>query len=224
MCILDASIPDIVLSEITYESMKDDPYTDHVRVFKQLFDRVEISSMVEFGLGVGTKFFLDNVDRVISIEMLCADQTDEWYNYCIELYKGYSNWSQNLFQGSSLITWANRAVIRGEDPALVNPAYLLELEQAVSIALVQPVELVFVDCDVHNRGDIVNLLFNKVDIIVAHDTKTLGKNVYGWEKILPPANYHRFMFTKGQGIVFWVKDNRSDVMEVLQTMVDSNQY
>ena len=54
----------------------------------------------------------------------------------------------------------------------------------------------FVDAGVHFRGDIVNVLFNKIDIITVHDinNRAHGGNIYGYLRIKCPKNYEH---TKG---------------------------
>lgn len=197
-----------------YESMKNHPYTDHVSIFQQLFSQVPISSMIEFGLGVGTQFFLENVHEVSSVEIVCLDQNDSWYKTCLNSYANYTNWKPSIYKASKALTAANRIAITKKDPALIDASYLLELRNlAIDMSKNKP-DLAFVDPGIHNRGDIVNCLFDLVDIIVAHDTNHPG-NIYGWNKVYTPSNYQKIVFTSGQGTTFWVKKTRLDVIYAL---------
>ena len=201
------------LEEITYDFLRTSDYTDHVPVFKQLFDRVSIGRMIEFGLGIGTKFFLDHVDHLTSVEIIVGAQTSAWFDTCKILYENYPSWDPVLYPASAHCNWANGAVCEGKNPLLYDATYLLELHKLVrSMTERGAYELAFVDPGIHNRGDLVMELFDQVDIIVAHDT---NHPLYQWDRVYTPSNYEKIVFNSGQGVIFWVKKERLDVIEAL---------
>ena len=160
---------------ITYDSLVKSDYSDHVQSFNQLMGRVKIHSLLEFGLGHGTKFFLDHADTVTSVELLLPHQTEEWYNKYLQLYQDYDNWEPLLYRGSSALQKAD-AISGGElkDPSLTDGTYLLELKKLCNdLFSKKSYEVAFIDPGIHIRGDLVNELFDRVDIIVAHNTNSV---------------------------------------------------
>lgn len=204
----------ISLNEITYESLKTNAYTDHVEVFHHLFTKISISKMIEFGLGLGTKFFIEHVPYVVSIEIVNQDQSTIWFDDCCELYKSYSSWTPHLYHGSSYLTKTNQIAIQTQNSLLDDPQYLQEIREIVESHIDSTYELAFVDPGIRNRGDIVNSLFNHIDIIAAHDTNFIPE-VYGWNRIQTPENYAKISFVAGMGITFWIKRTRGDLIDAL---------
>lgn len=213
-CFNSNRLQTLELEEITYESLRKSPYTDHVAVFGRLFKAVSIQKMIEFGLGLGTKFFLDHMPELTSIEIVNQDQSDSWYQDCCALYKNYSNWRPVLVQGSFYLTQANNLALQSKNPSLYDKNYLLEIKQIVLAHTEGKYDLAFVDPGIHNRCDIVQCLFNRVDIIAAHDTNS-APEIYGWNRIVTPQNYQKISFTKGVGLTFWVHKERKDVIREL---------
>jgi len=202
------------LEEINYESLRKSPYTDHVEVFGRLFNAVSIENMIEFGLGLGTKFFLERIPKLTSVEIVNQDQSDAWYLNCCELYKCYTHWTPVLVRGSAYLTQANILAMQSKNPSLYDKNYLLEIKELVLTYTGKKYDLAFVDPGIHNRGDIVECLFNRVDIIAAHDTNSVPE-IYGWNRIVMPGNYQKISFTKGVGLTFWVNKERKDVINAL---------
>ena len=195
------------------EFLQIDERTDYLPIFTRLFDQVAIERMLEFGLGMGTKFFLDRVKHLTSVEIIVGEQTPDSFLSNKKLYEGYRSWSPVLYHASAHCDWANHTVIEGQNPALYDATYLLELRKLVfSLTEEDSYELVFVDPRIHNRGDLITPLFDRVDIIVAHDT---NHTLYQWDRIYTPSNYEKIVFTEGQGVTFWVKKERTDVIKAL---------
>src|SRR5262249_53075685 len=74
---------------ITYEKLAQDPWTDHVVCFQELFSQTHITSFLEFGLGRATKYFLDNCESVTSIELSVEDRAsriEPWFWYSTSLF------------------------------------------------------------------------------------------------------------------------------------------
>lgn len=75
----------IDLSQVNYETLANNNWTDHVRAFRCLFAVTHINHFVEFGMGVGTKYFLDHCDHVTSVEISIPSRSsriDPWYEIC----------------------------------------------------------------------------------------------------------------------------------------------
>lgn len=138
--------------------------------------------MVEFGLGKGTKYLLDNCEKVHSIEINLGDR--EWYDICVEEYKNSPKWSVEIF-------------LVDEDK------YDKKLAKEIQ-DIAQGYDVAFVDPGVHFRPEVVNALFGHVNVIIAHDT-FVGEEDYHWKRIKSPKGYKRIDFTHGQGTSIWVK-------------------
>lgn len=208
------------LNQITYESLQQNAFTDHVRAFRALFDFYPIASFLEFGLGLGTKFFLDHCDQVTSIELLVKNRHSfviPWYCDCLDLFKNYSNWSPRLHVFSNRVNEANDLAIRNLNPELYNSDYLREIDSFFDELFQNShFDLAFVDPGMHIRGDLVNALFNRVEIIAAHDTN-FNSASYGWYKIQTPENYEKISCNYGSGITFWVSKEKKDLIHYLKT-------
>jgi hypothetical protein len=200
-----------------YRTRISNPYIDHIENFEKLFSAMKVDSFLEFGLGEGTRYFLDHCQSVTSVEIKLPEQSDEWYNNCLNAFQEATNWNPILYHGSQTLSDANLiALTQSIDPAQIDASYLLEIKSLCdSLFQNKKFDIAFVDPGIHQRGDIVNELFNRVDVIVAHDTG-YSFVIYGWNKIQTPPNYERFDFNNGCGTTFWVRNNRTDVIMALK--------
>ncbi len=215
---------------LTDDYLINDDYTDHIENFKRLMGPIHIHSFLEFGLGYGTKFFLDHCDEVTSLEFVLPDpsiepcdrcarlyESDRWYNQCLQLFEEYANWHPLLCLSSPFIQEAD--IIshqKSQDPALIDASYLLELKYLCDeLFSKKTYEMAFVDPGIHMRGDLVNELFGRVPIIVAHDTNCANEK-YGWSKIQTPCNYEKIHFSNGMGTTFWVSQEKKEVIRALK--------
>jgi hypothetical protein len=203
-------------ADVFYELCAPSPYTDHLPIFKKLFDGVQINSMIEFGIGLGTQYFVLRCPRVTSVEILDSRQNDAWFYSCVDFIGPRAGWNPILYRGSPAFTWANDTARAGYRPSQIDPGYIPELKNVVLENLSDGPELGFVDAGVHNRSDLVEMLFGHVDIICAHDTNG-GGNVYGWDWIKTPSEYEKIVFRSGQGVTFWIKKTRMDVIRSLRS-------
>ncbi len=102
---------------------------------------------------------------------------------------------------------------RGIDPALYDANYLLELKALCNDTLKnQPCEVAVINSSMPLRGDLVNELFDRVPIIVAHETNKIGV----WDKVNIPSNYEKIVFSQGQGSTFWVRKDKTEAIQALQ--------
>ncbi|HSW85929.1 MAG TPA: hypothetical protein VLG49_00355 [Rhabdochlamydiaceae bacterium] len=206
----------VEFDDLTYDFLLSNPYTDHVQHFQKLFQQTKITSFLEFGIGYGTKYFLDHCQKVTSCEIIFQNQTSLWFYHSVDLFQRCSNWKPILMHGGTALQNANEFCIHNhKDPALYEPAYLLDLKSICNeLFKDNQFDVAFVDPGFHMRGDLVNELFDRVPIIVAHDTNYVPE-LYGWNKIQMPSNYKKVVFTEGQGITFWIQNNRPELIAEL---------
>jgi len=185
--------------------MTGNPWTDHLPFLRRVFALRPVASCLEFGLGEGTRLLLDSCEHVTSLELASRPGHDEWFQRCLEMYRGDSNWEPILHHCGEQLREADRIGEAGGYP-IADHGYLAELAEVVGRVLSRrSYDLAFVDAGIHNRGDLVNLLFDRVPIIAAHDTNGLERH-YGWDLVAPPASYRRVRFTEGLGTTFWIRE------------------
>ena len=201
-------------------------YTEHVSHIKRIFSKMKIRTFLEFGVGFSTKYFIDNCDKVISVEFVTPGSGPEWLKYCIDLYRDYKTWTPiAYFTGNGLDTsWAPHKYMGAESVyqaaayqpvyyksyALIDPSFLDDLKSFVEQQVaVNPIDMAFVDSGICIRGDLVQVLFNNVPIIAAHDIAPKNRrhldDVYGYGRIVVPENYEEIHVPFGMGTAFWVK-------------------
>lgn len=202
-------------------------YTEHVRHFKRIFNKMRIKSFLEFGVGFSTKYFMDHCENVTSVEFVTPGSGPEWLKYCIDLYRNCNNWKPiAYFTGPGLDTsWApfkyiglnsvHQAAayqpVYRKSYALIDPTFLDDLNNFVQQQIEDnEIDLAFVDSGICIRGDLVQVLFNKVPIIAAHDVvpKEIRhlNDVYGYNRIIVPENYLEIYVPFGMGTAFWIKN------------------
>ena len=228
-----------ITEEWLIEAGKESGYTEHVAHFKALFSCTKVRTFLEFGLGFSTKYFIDNSEKVISVEFITPGSGPDWIKYCLSLYRNCDNWKPiAYFSGKGLDTsWAPykymglESVYKAADYhcachksyAAIDSSYLSDLSAFVRRQVKEnQVDVAFVDSGLIIRGDLVQTLFNKVPLIVAHDVAPLVRreqaDVYGYGRVAVPDNYVEVYVAKGKGTAFWVKndDDHQEVIRVLQ--------
>ena len=214
-------------------------YTDHIPHFREIFNHLKVRTFLEFGLGFSTKYFLDSCEKVISVEFVTPGSGPDWIKKCLDLYRNYSNWIPITFFSGQVwdISWAPYKYLGSEcvdkaacyqcsthkNYALIDGFYLTELDAFIS-QLVQnhPIDIAFVDPGFYLRGDLVQLLFDKVPVIVAHDAAVRAQgeknDVYGYSRIITPENYEEIYISYGQGTMVWILKNEknNDLMDAIK--------
>jgi hypothetical protein len=217
-------------------------YTDHVRHWKQFFKMMKVRTFLEFGVGFSTKYFLENSERVISVEFITPGSGPEWLKYCIHLYRNFKTWVPlAYFTGKNLDTsWAQYKYLGAESVyraasyqpvhcqsyASIDPSFLEDLQRFVhqQVAM-NDIDVAFVDPGVCLRGDLVQILFHNVPIIAAHDVppkeNRMVNDVYGYGRVTVPEDYEEIYVPIGKGMAFWVKNEERyiDVIKGLQEYV-----
>ena len=167
------------------------PAQDWVPYFDKLFNTVEIETVLEFGLGLGTEFLCDNAKKVTSVELSTGDFNKEWTDKTQEKLKDYKNWDLHYIEIPEEVSKANQEAIKSQYP-LSDLSYIPVLKKIIDKFISTEHDLIFVDAGIHNRGDIVNMCFGKSKIIAAHDSDRTGrviKNIYGYNIVEVPENY-----------------------------------
>ena len=187
----------------------------------EIFREVKIDSILEFGLGVGTEFLLDNCNNLFSIELSIGDFNLEWYNNTVNNLNGFKNWKHQYIEVPDDIKDANDRAQKYRFP-LKDVKYLDTLKKITDPYLDDKYyNIIFVDAGIHTRGDLVNLAFNKSDIIVAHDTSRdnnrILKNIYGYNIINVPSNYTEIHYEDTyMGTTLWIKNDFPELVETMK--------
>ncbi len=212
-------------------------YTDHIAHFKRLFSQVHVKTFLEFGLGFSTKYFIDNSEKVISVEFVTPGIGPGWLQYCMDLYHGCPTWTPiAYFSGKGIDTnWtphkymgvesvhhaATYQPVHYKSYASIDSSFLDDLECFVQ--QFDAVDVAFVDAGVCLRGDLVQVLFDKAPIIVAHDVDPKEmrhiNDVYGYGRIVVPANYVEIYIPFGMGTAFWIKQE-DPYLEIIKDLQD----
>jgi len=166
-------------------------YTDWQNIVEEQISDKRSLNMLEFGLGVGTKYLLDNFNFIYSYELI--DKRDptliEWYTKSVSDYKSYKNWK------SEVVYWQDVNFI-DYDPN-ITPQVLSRIDELFKV---YNFDCVLVDGGYHVRGDIASYVLNKFEprYVIIHDTN-YNFVVDGYERIKLPANYITLVDNKGEG-------------------------
>lgn len=179
---------------------------------------------LEFGLGKGTSYFLQNCAEVTSVELVPMDCNGNyrgdmlrWFDYCKELYQNCANWQSILYRVGKHLSDANLIAIN-KHPTMTesNSAYKDEIRSICDTYVPQDkYDLVFVDAGIHQRADLVQELFGRVKVIGAHDTRGF-RRAYGWPSLVVPVEYEMIHYNKGCGTTFWVHKDLADLITHLR--------
>lgn len=212
-------------------------YTDHIPHFRRLFNTIKVRGFLECGCGYSTKYFLDNCDKVISIEFLNPSTNDLWFNDCLNLYRSCANWAPIAYNKDLKNESFNNACAYEcatyKDYAIIDSRYLNELylyfKDQINTARKEgtDIDVAFVDPGVYIRGDMVKiLLYLKVPIVVAHDTDSdvgsdVNEGLYGWFKVQTPYDYEKIYIPWGKGTTFWIRKDLTYCINSIKTYRDS---
>ena len=190
-------------------------YTDHVVAFDEVFSLLPVKSMVEFGLGRSTKFFLDRCPMVASLELTTyctASLSFSWYKQCVDAFiDATDHWRPSLRFCSPLMNLLTGDGKGGVPSKEQEALFIKEISSICAQGLLlagEECSLAFVDSGTAGRVDIVNALFErKVPIVVAHDTRS---PFYHWERLQVPKHYMAIEFPVRERITFWFDTERFD--------------
>lgn len=232
------------VDQITYEWLVNEavlPHdTQHVKVFKKLFESARVKTLLEFGLGYSTKYFLDHCNKVISVDVISHGYGPATMQKFLRVYADYSNWIPIAFFSGYMgcdYSWAPYKHLGSESVykatsyqhahhknyANLDGFYLVELEAFISNLLkYNKVDVAFVGHAIFIRGDFVQLLFEKVPFIIAHNTEARRvsnpDDIYGLSRVVTPDSYEEIFFPVKGGTTLWVsrQEKYKKVIEVLQ--------
>lgn len=172
-------------------------YTDWTEIVETTILEKDKLSILEFGLGDGTKYLVDNFKKVYSYEIIDdADPTlGEWGTECAQKLSGYTNWEYEITKYSEI----------GFVDYDSNLSSKL-LKRIDELFTKYKFEAVLVDGGYHVRGDIANYILNKFspDYVVIHDTN-FNYEVDGYGRINLPKKYSTVKYTEGEGTHIFVK-------------------
>lgn len=158
-------------------------YTDWQDFAERIIRTHGVKSVLEFGLGEGTRMFLNMCDKVKSVEFLATDEHRDWLGKCKADYSEFKNWEvepvETKDEWNPIIVDAMKRNVKGFD-------------------------LIFVDPGIHCRGKMVDMLLDIAPkaIIMAHDTAQGDEDEhYGWKHIREWENKELYMI--GQGTTAW---------------------
>jgi len=227
-------------NEITYDFLvrnsQDTGYGDHIPYFRDIFEKITVKTLLEFGLGYSTKYYLDHCNKVISVEFITSGYGPTWMKKCIDLYRGYSNWVPiayfSDYKGD--MSWAPYKYIGSDGIAkasshqsrtyqsysTIDNFYLNELTTFVkNLTKYNKVDVALVDPGNYIRGELVQMLFDKSPIILANHVNfsflRLKDDIYGYSRIITPDDYEEIHLQEGMGTIIWIKKNPE-----LQELID----
>ncbi len=216
--------------QITYDFLVDHGrhtgYGDHIRYFKDIFEKIKVKTLLEFGIGYSTKYYLDQCTKVLSVEFISGGYGPGWMKKFIELYRGYSNWIPIAYftDYKGDMAWAPYKYIGSDGVSkassyqastymsysTIDNFYLNELTTFVkNLTKYNKIDLALVDPGNYLRGDLVQMLFDKSPIILAHHVDfsflRLKDDIYGYSRIVTPDNYEEIHLQEGLGTLLWIK-------------------
>ena len=169
-------------------------YTDWIGLMESTIKNKKELSIIEFGLGDGTKYLLENFKNVYSYELM---NTGFWYDQIVPKFNLHENWDHKL------VLWEE---IDFKDYEQNLPNLLLtEIDELFSK---HNFDVVFMDGGYHVRGDIVNYIINKFfpKYIVIHDINYAFEED-GYHRIIKPDNYKTEKNTDGEGTMIFIKQD-----------------
>lgn len=225
---------------ITYkwltEKTLDTPSTDYIPHWRRLFNTMKVRGFLECGCGFSSGYFMDNADKVISIEYISPGYGDRHYQEYLNLFSDRSNWIPMTYNADLRSNSFNNACAyqcsMHKDYAFIDATYLKELYQHFKTQIKNAqqngydIDVAFVNPGVYVRGDMVKLLLAlKIPIVVAHDTASDAgneetENLYGWNKVVTPFNYVKIYIPFGQGTTFWISNQLPEIIASMQEYRD----
>lgn len=170
-----------------------------------IFEKVKIKNALEFGLGDGTEYLLDNVDYLLSVELSVSELNKDWTEKIQNLLKERNIWKLEYVECPQSIIDSNILIQKNQNQ-IDDKTYLKDLHVLIDGYLTEKKwDLVFVDPGIHHRGDIVNRCMEKdIDIILAHDTKF--PEIYGYS-LISNDKYHKIEVKIHNGTTIWINKN-----------------
>lgn len=202
--------------------------TEYVSIFQKIFKKTKVKNLLEFGMGYSTKYFLDSCTKVISVEFVSNGYGPGGYHRYAQLLRECPNWVPIVFftgysQDTSWIpykylgtdsvykAWAYQGATH-KNYALIDDFYIAELNAFIKNLLkARSIDVAFVNPALLLRGDLVQLCFNRIPIIVANNTfrrsDSFEVDDYGYSRVVVPEDYEEIFMPLESGLTVWVKKN-----------------
>lgn len=219
----------LLLTSLAWTADKPAVFTDGAKHYKTLFENTKIRGVLEFGLGSYTRDLLNSANKVISVEFITHGYGPATMKQRLQEYKSFSNWIPIVFftgyQGD--ITWApykycgSESVYKAvsyqtathKNYAYIDDFYLFELNAfMVNLLKCHKLDLAVIDGAFFLRGDLVQLLFQKIPIILAQSTRCREidetEDVYGLWRVITPDNYEEIFFPAYDTTIWVIKNEK----------------
>lgn len=229
-------------NEITYKHLGKEvqgkEFCVHDLHLYPLFKELNIRTALEFGISSATQFLLDSSNKVISVETLSPGHDTRFMQYYLYLYKKYSNWipiayltnyeedvswAPYIYRGSENVYRAlSYQVASHKSYAHINDLYRSELNSFTALLCkTNQIDLALVHGVNYLRGDLVQILFGKVPIIIAHNTseyfEETSDDLFGYSRILAPGNYTKIFLDLEEGTTLWI-ENKPEFFSLIRNM------
>ena len=173
------------------------PYQDWIDIVEPTLENKSKLSILEFGLGEGTKYLLEKFKFVYSYELNddAFPELIDWYHISEKDYGHNKHWGRE-------VNWYNEIGFVDYDPNL--PIKLTtridELFSKYSF------DAVLVDGVGHCRGDVANYILNKhmPKYVIIHDTNYAYEQD-GYHRIILPEIYDTVKYSEGEGTHIFIR-------------------
>lgn len=226
--------------EIAFEHLTQDPNSTFIPCMKEILQKVNTRTLLEFGMGDATKYFLQHCHRVVSVEVVTHGYGPDRIRSLIQSYRDFSNWIPIAFFSGYRgdVSWAPYKYL-GSDAVYVagsyqcathlsyepiDPFYLKELGEFITnLAKFNKIEVILIHPILFLRGDLVQLSFHKIPVIVAYHTApryaTSIEDPWGYRRVQSPPDYEEIIIPNQPGTTIWVA-KEPKYQELIETLRD----
>lgn len=205
---------------------------------KGIFEQMKVKTTLEFGLSPHTQYFLESSNKVISIEFITHGYGPDNLKAHIEKNRSYSNWipiaffsgyhgdvnwapyryygSESVYKATSHICSTHQSF------ASIDDFYITEINSFVAnLKKCYKIDVAHVGGCVLLRGDVVQILFGKVPVIIGANTRNTGADYFGYWTMTPSQDYEEIYFPQADSTV-WVskKQDYQNLAETLKQMAN----
>jgi len=190
---------------------------EHSELINQFSKLNHVENVLQIGISEYTGSLAKKYDSVVVYGIRINKEQEERFNKFVKKFSHIDNLHpKNLLIPVKAVR-AHNLALQGVNPNY-DPLFSKSLNKIKSNYIgIRMFDLALISADNNIKGDLVNMLFNCVDIIVATDTK-LNAVKYGWIRVKKPENYTRFHFSLGTGLTFWVNNSQSNAIQLLKKM------
>ena len=162
--------------------------------------------ILEFGLGAGTKFLLDNFKYVYSYE--CAKDR-KWYDICNTEYGSHPRLWKPMFKQLQVFDGLLEKTLAIEKNRNTNRT-CDGVNQLVSDLCNQvnldTVDVVLVDPGFYHRAELASQMMKRgVPIVVCHDFLPVCRTLYGYDQLKPEPGYELHIEDNGCWTAYFIR-------------------